>query len=94
MGHKAVHFLVKVEYYGDGDNQGYGKHVCSQELLDDVPVQPLEELVFPDRQFYIFQYLPVNLAHNLVDTRCTIIGFHVEKSPAIICLRASPASQR
>ena len=94
MRHETVHLLIKVEYYGDRNNQGYGKHICPQELLDDVPIQPLKAFVFPDRQFYFFQYLPVNLSHNLVDTRCTIIGFHVEKSPAIICLRASPTSQR
>ena len=40
----------------------------------------LRELIFPDRQLDVFQHLPVNLSHNLVDTRCTIIGFHVEKS--------------
>ena len=43
----------------------------------------LRNLFFPDRQLDVFQHLPVNLSHNLVDTRCTIIGFHVEKSPAI-----------
>ena len=51
---------------------------------------PLGSFIF----FYIFQYLPVNLSHNLVDTRFTIIGFQVAKSPAMICLRASPASHR
>ena len=32
--------------------------------------------------------------HSLVARRLTIMGFQVEKSPARMCLRASPTSQR
>ena len=34
------------------------------------------------------------ISYNLVDTLLTIIGFQVEKSPAIMCFLASPASHR
>ena len=34
------------------------------------------------------------ILYNLVDTLFTIIGFQVEKSPAMICFRASPTSHR
>ena len=33
-------------------------------------------------------------SYNLVASRFTIMGFQVEKSPARMCLRASPTSQR
>ena len=68
------------------------EHLFAQELLNDVPVQPLQE--FTSRQLYILPYPPVHFSHNLVDTRFTIIGFQVAKSPAMICLRASPASHK
>ena len=32
--------------------------------------------------------------HNRVDICCTIRGFHVAKSPTMMCLRASPTSHR
>ena len=32
--------------------------------------------------------------YSLVARRPTIMGFQVEKSPAMMCLRASPTSQR
>ena len=65
-----------------------------QESFDDVPVQPLEELIFPDvgslMSFSIFQSI---FSHNLVDA--THVGkhhwFHVEKSPVQYACRASPA---
>ena len=63
-----------------------------EELLDNVEVEPLQPLPVI-RQLYTF-YFPVQFSHNLVDTRFTIIGFHVEKSPAMMCLRASPTSHR
>ena len=34
------------------------------------------------------------IPYNLVDTLLTIIGFQVEKSPAMICFRASPTNHR
>ena len=48
----------------------------------------------PLGSFIFLPYPPVHFSHNLVDTRFTIIGFQVAKSPAMICLRASPASHR
>ncbi len=68
------------------------KHISSEEL-DNVEVEPLQPLPVI-RQLYTF-YFPVQFSHNLVDTRFTIIGFHVEKSPVMMmCLRASPTSHR
>ena len=61
-------------------------------FLDNVEVEPLQPLPVI-RQLYTFHF-PVQFFHNLVDTRFTIIGFHVEKSPAMMCLRASPTSHR
>lgn len=90
--HEAVHLLVEVEYDRNGDNQCDGKDIRAQELLDDIPIQPLQE--FTGRQLYILPYLSVHFSHNLVDTRFTIIGFHVAKSPAMMCLRASPTSHK
>ena len=92
MRHETVHLLVEVEHHRNGDNQCNGKDIRTQELLNDVPVQPLQE--FTSRQLYILPYPPVHFSHNLVDTRFTIIGFQVAKSPTMIRLRASPASHR
>ena len=92
MRHETVHLLVEVEHHRNGNNQCNGKDIRTQELLNDVPVQPLQE--FTSRQLYILPYPPVHFSHNLVDTRFTIIGFHVAKSPAMICLRASPTSHK
>ena len=93
--HEAVLPLVEVEHHGDGDNQGNGKHVGAQEFLDDVPVQPLQVLERRKPELPgLAQYVPYCLLHNLVDTRFTIMGFQVEKSPAMMCLRASVTSHR
>jgi hypothetical protein len=36
--------LVVVKHHGDRDDQRNGKEIVAQELRDDVPVQPLENL--------------------------------------------------
>ena len=94
--HELVLLLVEVEHHGNRNDERDGKDVRPQELLDDVHVQPLEESASQPggvnlqlRHPYAFQFF-----HNLVDTRFTIIGFHVAKSPAMMCLRASPTSHR
>ena len=53
--HELVLLLVEVEHHGNGDDEGDGKDVRPQELLDDVHVQPLQEsacqLGYADIQF-------------------------------------------
>ena len=94
--HELVLLLVEVENDRNRDDQCDGENVRSQEFLDDVHVQPSQKSAcqpgYADIQFrhpYAFQFF-----HNLVDTRLTIMGFQVAKSPAMMCLRASPTSHR
>ena len=95
MGHELVLLLVEVEHHGYRDDEHNGEDVSTEELLDDVSVQAAEESagqlgeadVQPGEAYSWF-------LHNRVDICCTIRGFHVAKSPTMMCLRASPTSHR
>ena len=59
VGHELVLPLVEVEHHGDGYNQGDGKYIRAQELLDDVPVQRLQVARGGHLEvFYCVYYVP------------------------------------
>ena len=72
------------------------KKYVTQKLDNNITVKSFQPFLL--KQFfqlefaYLFHYH--DSFYNRVEMRFTIAGFQVEKSPAMMCLRASPTSHR
>ena len=87
VGRKLIDILIEVEHHGNGNNQCYGKEICTQELLDKIHIQLGNETFIPLHIQYFFNY-------SRAATLFTIKAFQEEKSPTMIWRRASRVSHR